>query len=163
MPSRRKKMAKNITIDEQALIPAFADFLYNPQDKRLYFRDEKGVIRPVGDSTYERPLWTPPWYNFWSASRYFNPSHYATSETATRVASWVLSVSQSALVVSIRDNWDVLGTISAPERKIVVRNIVTGVEEEFNAGLLAFSIDKNGETAARRSFRAELKLAGVIA
>ena len=153
----------NTTLNEQVLVPAFGDFLYNPADKRIYFSDERGNPVPVGGSTYERPLWTPPWYNFWSSPRYFNPIMYATPETASKIGMWAYTVTTDPIKVDLEEIWDTLGTITAPQRVLRVTNTVSGVSDTFNAGLIAFYLDKNGDAAERRSFRAELKLNGIIA
>jgi hypothetical protein len=63
----------------------------------------------------------------------------------------------------LETSWDASGQIDKPQIFIVATNPLTGEFEKYGAGLLAFGLDKNGEAWQRASFRAELKLAKVIA
>ena len=136
------------------LIPVFADFLWSPETKRLYYAD----LTSVGPSTYERALWKSPWYAFWQASRYLNPLDYPTTDTARKVLDWARKVAGPAIDFSLQEDKEVRGTISDPQ--IFLKASLNGRSETYGAGRLAFSFDKNGAVAAERSFLAELQLAG---
>jgi hypothetical protein len=136
------------------LIPVFADFFWSPETKMLYY--ESGL--PVGRSTYERPLSKNPWYNFWSPPRYLNPSMYATDITAMTVKLWAKERFPS-LDFSM-EYPAVTGDVSHPMFLLVVSN--GQKSERYNAGMIAFARDKNGEQAAYVSFDAELRLARIL-
>jgi hypothetical protein len=136
------------------LIPVFADFLWSPETKRLYYDD----LTPVGPSTYERALWKSPWYQFWIADRYLNPLDYPTLETARKVLDWARKVAGLGIDFSLVEDKEVRGSISHPQIYLVAT--ANGRSETFGSGRLAFGIDKNGPRAAERSFVAELQLAG---
>ncbi len=136
------------------LVAAFADFLWSPETKQLYYADGK----PVGPSTYERPS-AVSYFSSTMPPRYLCPADYATYETAAKVEAGVRAQWPSLKITTVAAN---SSGVSFPQLLVAVEHATNGKAEVYAAGRLAFTYDKNGAEAAKQSFEAELKQAGLL-
>lgn len=146
-----------MTIEEIQSLPQYFGVYFDPETGLTYTEDGEPT-----NFTFEAARWTGP-FDLHLAWPRLNPLSFATRETAEKVLKFVqatippLSLTTAEIDESQR--------VTGPFTRTVERHIrVTsgGKAESFSAGMIANSIIRNGEEGARRSFRAELQLAGLL-
>lgn len=152
-------MTRIMTSAPQVKISIFNDWVYDTVTKKIEDIEGK-VLEPW---TFERP---------WSTNlglglswRPLNPVNYPTLDTAKAVLDWARksfpnkkfrlgeTIVASPGVVTL----DINNPVNYPMYQVVLVD-PSGDENEFSAGLLAFSIMKNGTKRAVESFKAEIAL-----
>ena len=135
------------------LIPVLFDICWSPMTQRLYVEGQE-----LGPSTYERP-YAVSYFSSTMPPRYLSPIDYATFETAARVQDWAEKNFPALRFSTIAGDQS---GVSFPKLYLVAEAAAGGKTEVYSAGWRAFVFDKNGPAAAKTSFEAELRLAGLV-
>jgi len=135
--------------------------LFDEQTGKAYLPVEGGEPIDTG-FTFENPVWTGPFglHLFWPN---LNPWLFATRETAAAVLAMVQE--RFAHEAGLHIGLDETDKIVGPFTRTLERNIVISrgeASENFNVGLIATGIIRNGPQAAMAGLRAEMKIAGLV-
>lgn len=140
------KQKPTVAASAISLVPIDAPFLYGVETKQVYYEDQT----VVGPSTYERV----PSYQTAFGPAYKSPLDFATQETADAVLEWAQKV-WPTVKWSLEPGGMGIGLMLFADNQM-------GRSEQYSAGRVAFSYDKNGPQWTVQSLNAQLKLAGIV-
>lgn len=129
---------------------------YNPETRK--FQDAEGKVYPW---TFAWPTWSGPFMSsLLIPIARLSPYDYPTKETTEAAREFMMKWAPR-LIFRVYEQKLTFSFTSEPQRSIYAEDIY-GVGESFAPGRIISSIIRHGEEAAKKSWLAELRLAGMI-